>query len=151
MIEYHIQNDAETHGMSLVNEIAKFVRGSIKPCRREPIDTVITPAEPARKIGHRHDLQHSHAQCSQFRQFFGRCDPIAFMSKRADMHLINDLTLGLQFPASRHPSSRTLMHRPLATVRADPGVENARQDQGTVADHHPAGSGTSFLRKYLLK
>src|SRR5262245_13285036 len=86
--------------MRPVYEPAEIVRPPVKPRRREPIHAVITPAEAARNIGHRHDLDNRHTKlCKLGQQLRGRF-PSSFLCKRADVHLVEDLSAPARFDAA---------------------------------------------------
>ena len=68
MIVDHVQDHAQAERMRAIDEAAKVVGRSIDMRGREPLDAVITPAESARKFGHRHHFQNGDAGFGQMRQ-----------------------------------------------------------------------------------
>ena len=89
----HVENDAQAGGVSLIDEAAEVVGPAVKPGRREQVDAVVTPAETAGEVGHRHHFQHRHAEVGQFLQFTGGRFVSPLLRERADVHLIDHLTL----------------------------------------------------------
>ena len=57
MVVDDIQNHAEAELVGSIDKAAEVVRRSVEPRRSIQIDPVVTPAEGAREIGDRHDLQ----------------------------------------------------------------------------------------------
>jgi hypothetical protein len=68
MIVDHVQDHAQAERMRPIHEAAKVVGRSIDMRGREPLHAVITPAESARKFGHRHHFQNSDAGFGKMRQ-----------------------------------------------------------------------------------
>ena len=56
MIVNDVEDDAQPKRVRAVDKRPKIIGYSIEPRRREKIDTVVTPAKAAGKIGNRHDL-----------------------------------------------------------------------------------------------
>ena len=57
MIVNDIEDNGDAESMGAVDKLAKIIGLSIKPGRREQIDPIISPTEPARKIRDRHHLK----------------------------------------------------------------------------------------------
>ena len=77
--------------MGAIDEAPQIIRFAIKPTGREEIDAVVTPAEFARKIRHRHHLDQANASPRQLGQLFGGRSPRSLRGKGADVHLVEDL------------------------------------------------------------
>ena len=52
----HIQNYGETFLVCPIDEGAKIIRHAVQPAGGEHVHAVVTPAETAGKIGHRHQF-----------------------------------------------------------------------------------------------
>jgi len=52
-----VKNDAESKRMCAIDKRPQIIGCSIESRRREKVDTVVTPAKAARKIGNRHHFQ----------------------------------------------------------------------------------------------
>ena len=61
----HIEDHSEPQCVRLIDETATSVGGAVELCWRKEIDTIIAPAEAARKVCHWHDLEQGHARIRQ--------------------------------------------------------------------------------------
>src|ERR1043166_4697674 len=82
--------------MGLIDEETQIVRRAVEMTRREKVHAVVTPAEASRKITDRHHFQQRDAVFFEQWQFLRRRAPRSFLSKRADMKLIDDLARELR-------------------------------------------------------
>src|SRR5271168_2371767 len=68
MIVDDVKDDRDPEGMSTVDEAAEISRWTIEAGWCEEIDTVVSPAEPARKFSHGHNFEAGNAQVGERRQ-----------------------------------------------------------------------------------
>ncbi len=68
MIVDDVEDDPHAQSVGAIDETAKVVGLSIEPGGGELIDAVVTPAEFAREIRHRHDFEKRDTQFRQGRQ-----------------------------------------------------------------------------------
>src|SRR5882724_7189816 len=62
VIVNHVQDDAEAGAVSVIDEGAKIIRSTVKPCRGKKIDAVVSPSIAAIKVVNLHDLQDGHTE-----------------------------------------------------------------------------------------
>jgi hypothetical protein len=68
----HVENDTHAEAVCRVDERAEIVGRTVQPAWGKQVYAVVTPAEPPRKVGDRHDLEHGDAEVGEQRQFFDR-------------------------------------------------------------------------------
>src|SRR5271170_2215125 len=90
MIVDDVKDDGDPNGMSTVDEMAEIGRPTVEPGRREEIDAVISPAEPALEFRQRHNFETRDAELSERRQLTRRRLPAPLRGESADMHLVDD-------------------------------------------------------------
>ena len=91
MVINDVEDDANAELMRLIDEGAHGMGMAVERHGRVETDPVITPAEAAWKIGHRHHFQQRDPCFLQIGQ--SRCSrsPRAFARERADVHFVDDL------------------------------------------------------------
>ncbi len=93
MIVDHVEDDPHSDGVGSIDKAPKIVRRSVKAGRRKKVNAVVSPAEAAGEVSDRHYFEHSNSECRELRQLaHGRC-PRALSGERADVHLVNDLSI----------------------------------------------------------
>src|SRR4029079_6443660 len=93
MVVDHVEDDAKTGAVRRVHEGAEVVRASIQASWGKEVDTIVTPAEPAGKIGHRHHLDGRDPGGGELGKLPGRGGPVPFGSEGADVELVEHLAL----------------------------------------------------------
>src|SRR5436190_18911518 len=81
--------------MRPIDEPPKVIRRSIQPRRSKHVDAVVAPAEAAGKISQRHHFDKRDACLRKIRQLVARGRPRSLWGERADMQLVNHLTLAV--------------------------------------------------------
>ena len=61
MIVNDVENNPESKRMCAIDKGPQIIGCSIQPCRREKVDTIVTPAKAARKIDNRHHFEQGDA------------------------------------------------------------------------------------------
>src|SRR5688572_16538803 len=111
MVVDDIENDAEAERMRTVDEPAHVVRSAVEAGRGEPIDAVISPAEPSREFGEGHDLDDRHAECREGRQLSESGGPGALSGEGSDVQFVENLANAVD-PAPRRvgPLEKSRVH-----------------------------------------
>ena len=140
MVVDDVEDHRDAERVRAIDEAAEIVRATVEPGRREQIDPVIAPAEAAREIGDRHQLDAGDAECGEFRQFARGRLPAPLRGEGADMHLVDDQLLArAAAPALVGPAERGRDRRS-PTARAAPPAESARPGRAAAAPRCRCGS-----------
>ena len=86
-----VEDDSQATRVRGVDEGAHLVRPAVEPGRREPVHPVIAPAEVAREVGNRHQLNGRDAERPQPVETTGRARPGTLGRERADVQLVENL------------------------------------------------------------
>src|SRR5713101_3259324 len=107
MVVDHVEDDAQVEGVSSVDEGAEIVGRAVQARGRPQVDSVVTPAEAARKFVDRHHLDQIDSDLRDRREIFGGRAPRPFARERADVHLVDDQIAGIDAaPSIIAPSVR---------------------------------------------
>ena len=87
----HVQNHADADGVRGGDEAAKVVRATVEAVGGPQVDAVVSPAETARGVGDRHELDERDAQLAQRLQPFGRRRVRPLGGEGPDVQLVDDL------------------------------------------------------------
>ena len=93
MIVDHIQNHTDSERMRGVHEPAKIVRVPVQMRWREHMHAVVAPSKPPRELCDGHYLEDRNSSFGKMGKLGGSAGPAALFGERADMHLVDDLTL----------------------------------------------------------
>ena len=93
MVVDDVEDDADPEGVRPIDEGAEVVGRAVEPGRREQVDAVVAPAEPAGEVVHGHDLDDGDAQIGEVRQLAARRCPGPLGREGADVQLVDDLAL----------------------------------------------------------
>src|SRR5687767_15993601 len=84
MVVDDIEDHAEAGAVRGVDKMTEIVGSAVQMRRRPQIDAVISPAETARKLVHRHDLENRDSDVAQMLEMTLRRDPRPLLGERAD-------------------------------------------------------------------
>src|SRR5438270_4621777 len=91
MVVDDIKNDAESYTMRRIYKTLERLGIPIHMRGRVETHPVVPPISCSRKFGHRHHLDHGHAQLLKFLKLLCRRSEGSLPSKGSDMQLIDDL------------------------------------------------------------
>jgi len=91
MVVHDVEDDPEALQMRGVDERAEIIRRSVQVRRRVQVHPVVAPAEPARKLGDRHDLDRRHADVGESGEPLDGGGERASARERTDVQLVKDL------------------------------------------------------------
>src|ERR1700722_4154559 len=97
----HVEDYADSHAMRVVHKAAEIAGLAVDRHRREPADAVVTPAESAWEIRHRHDLHYRNAHSSQLGQLAPRGFPRTLARECAGVHFVDHLAFESGAPPLR--------------------------------------------------
>ena len=90
MIRHDVEDHRHSDAVRGVDEPPEVVGPAVQMRRREQVDAVVPPSEPAFELRDRHHLDHRDPEPRQLRQFARGRRPRAGPRKRADVHFIQD-------------------------------------------------------------
>ena len=90
MVVDDVEDDGDPESMGAVDEAAKIHRSAVEPGRREEVDAVISPAEPAGEFRHGHNFEAGDTELGESRQLTRSGFPASVRGEGADMHLVDD-------------------------------------------------------------
>ncbi len=121
MVVDHVEQHAEAPAVARVHEPLQPVRAAVGLVHRPQVDAVITPAPATREAGHRHQLDHVHAQLAEVVETADGGVERALRGERADVHLVDHRTAQRPAPpALVGPAERGVIvaaAQPVAAVR----------------------------------
>ena len=116
MVVDDVEDDGDAERVGAIDEAAEIVGPAVEPGRREQVDAIISPAEPAREIRHGHHFDAGDAELGERRQLARSRLPASLRGEGADMHLVDD-----QLARARRP-------RHAASLQAKrPGIDDFRR------------------------
>ena len=91
VVVHDVEDHSDAERVRAIHEAAQIVGPAVQPRRREHVDAVVTPAEPAGEVGDRHHFDDGNAGMRQLRQLALRGRPRPFACEGADVQLVDHL------------------------------------------------------------
>ena len=96
MVVNHVKDHSQPQRCARSTNLPHVVRRAVNVIRGEQVNSVVSPAELARELGDRHDLDRCHPQLDQPGQVLGRGVPGSLRGERSDVQFVINLALKLQ-------------------------------------------------------
>ncbi len=122
MVVYHVENDGQAAFVASIDQALEPRGAPIAVLYRPQVNAVVSPVPPARKLGHRHQLNGRNAKFLQSVQVWNYAVKGPFGCEGPYMQLVNDVFLEPQaFPRVVGPGELRIddFRRPVHTLRLE--------------------------------